>query len=151
MHKHFAGVPTKFWFSAFTIAFLLLLAACGGASPTTSTAGGSTPSAAPTATPTPTTAPTEAPTATASTSGNSVAIAGFAFSPQSLTVKVGTTVTWTNNDGVAHTVTSDDGKTFDSGQLAPGKTFSFTFTKAGTYTYHCSNHPATMKATIIVQ
>ncbi len=149
MQKHFTRVTTKAWFSVFAIAFLLLLAACGD-TPPTSANGGSTPTAAPTATPTPTAAPTEAPSPTASTGGNSVTIAGFAFSPQSLTVPVGTKVTWTNNDGVAHTVTSDDGKTFDSSSISPGSTYSFTFTKAGTYTYHCSIHP-NMKATIVVQ
>jgi plastocyanin len=57
-------------------------------------------------------------------------------------------VTWTNNDSIGHTVTADDGS-FNS-PVDPGKTFSFTFTKAGTYTYHCSIHP-TMKATIVVK
>jgi amicyanin len=78
----------------------------------------------------------------------------FAFSPASLTIKVGTTVTWKNTTAVGHTVTSDDGKSFDSGTsnpIAPQTgTFSFTFTTAGTFKYHCEIHPF-MKATIIVQ
>jgi len=77
----------------------------------------------------------------------------FAFSPATLTIKAGTTVTWKNNTSVSHTVTSDDGKSFDSGTsnpIAAGATFSFTFTKTGTYAYHCEIHPF-MKATIIVQ
>jgi plastocyanin len=72
--------------------------------------------------------------------GNAVTISNFAFSPSDLSAPVGTKVTWTNQDSVAHTVTSSDGS-FKSGQLAPGGTFSFTFTKAGVFTYHCSNHP----------
>jgi plastocyanin len=78
-----------------------------------------------------------------------VTIKGFAFDPAQQQVPVGTTVTWTNQDSANHTVTADDGS-FDSGQLAQGATFSQTFAKAGTYTYHCSNHP-NMKATIVVK
>jgi plastocyanin len=77
----------------------------------------------------------------------------FAFSPATLTIKAGTTVTWKNNTSVGHTVTSDDGKSFDSGTsnpIATGATFSFTFTTPGTFAYHCEIHPF-MKATIIVQ
>jgi len=73
----------------------------------------------------------------------------FAFSPKTLKVKVGMTVTWTNKTTVQHTVTSNDGTTFNSGFINPGATFSFTFTKAGTFPYHCNIHPF-MKATIIV-
>jgi plastocyanin len=62
---------------------------------------------------------------------------------------VGTTVTWTNNDSVTHTVTADAGA-FDSGALSPGHTYSFTFRTSGTYSYHCSIHRS-MTATIIVQ
>ena len=77
---------------------------------------------------------------------------GFGFSPASLTVPVGTTVVWTNTTSAPHTVTSNDGKTFDSGISQPmqtGQTFSFKFTKAGTYTYHCQIHTS-MVGTIIV-
>ncbi len=74
----------------------------------------------------------------------------FAFTPQTLTVAVGTTVTWKNTTQIAHTVTSDDGTSFDSGAMAGDGTFSFTFSKPGTYTYHCDIHPY-MKATVIVQ
>jgi plastocyanin len=87
-------------------------------------------------------------TAPASGSGIQVDIANFAFSPATLTVKVGTTVTWTNQDSAAHTVTSDTGL-FDSGNMPQGKTFSYTFTTAGTYAYHCTYH-AMMKATVVV-
>jgi plastocyanin len=82
-------------------------------------------------------------------SGNvDVTIAGFAFSPDALTVKVGTTVKWTNQDAAGHTVTADD-NSWGSGNLEQGASFSFTFSQAGTFTYHCSVHPS-MKATITV-
>jgi plastocyanin len=82
-------------------------------------------------------------------SGNAVTIQGMAFSPQTLTVAVNTTVTWTNNDGVTHTVTSD-GAVFASGNVAPGGTFSYQFTSAGTFPYHCSIHNS-MTGKVIVQ
>jgi plastocyanin len=73
----------------------------------------------------------------------------FAFSPATLTVKVGTKVTWTNKDQVTHTVTADQGA-FNSGLLPSGNSFSFTFTTAGTFSYHCNIHHS-MTATIVVQ
>jgi plastocyanin len=82
-------------------------------------------------------------------SGSYVSLVNLAFSPATLTVKVGTTITWTNNDSMTHTVTSDNG-VFDSGNLTPGQTFSYTFNNAGTFTYHCVIH-SYMKGTIIVQ
>ncbi|RME88605.1 MAG: hypothetical protein D6770_06610, partial [Anaerolineae bacterium] len=78
----------------------------------------------------------------------SVTIQNFAFSPSSLEIKVGTTVTWTNMDSAPHTVTADDGS-FDSGTLRNGDSFSFTFNEAGTFAYHCSIHPY-MTASITV-
>ena len=69
-----------------------------------------------------------------------VTIKNFAFSPASLTVPVGATVVWKNDDGVAHTATSTS-RGFDSGNLDNGAHFSFTFQKAGTYAYVCSYHP----------
>ena len=81
--------------------------------------------------------------------GQSVTIQDFKFSPNTLTVPVGTTVTWTNADSTQHTVTADDGS-FDSGPLDPGATFSQTFTTAGTFTYHCNIH-SNMTATVTVQ
>jgi plastocyanin len=78
-------------------------------------------------------------------------IKNFAFNPSNTTVKVGTTVTWTMQDAsTTHTVTASDG-TFDSGDLSQvGKTFPFTFTKAGTFTYKCSIHNS-MTGTIVVK
>jgi plastocyanin len=82
--------------------------------------------------------------------GNAVAITGFAFSPGALTVKVGTTVTWTNKDSDAHTVTSQgSGGLLQSKALATGETYSYTFTTAGTFSYLCTIHPF-MTATVTV-
>ena len=77
-----------------------------------------------------------------------VSIANFAFQPASLQIAAGSSVTWTNADSTAHTVTSDSGA-FDSGQLAPGATFTQMFMTPGTFTYHCQIHPF-MTATIVV-
>lgn len=71
-----------------------------------------------------------------------VAIEDFLFSPEDLTIEVGDTVTWTNLDSFSHTATSTSGPaSFDSGNLATGDTFSFTFDTAGTYEYFCEIHP----------
>ncbi len=75
-----------------------------------------------------------------------VFIQGLAFNPSSITVAANTTVTWTNKDGVSHTVTSNTGL-FDSGLIGTNGTFSFKFTAAGTYPYHCTPHPS-MTATV---
>jgi plastocyanin len=73
------------------------------------------------------------------------------FSPANAVVVLGVnnTVVWTNNDIAPHTVTADDGS-FNSGNLAPGQTYTYTFTTPGTYTYHCTYHPW-MVATITVK
>lgn len=73
--------------------------------------------------------------------GQSVDIESFAFSPELVSVVNGTTVTWTNLDAIEHTVTADDGS-FDSGSLAMGDTFSYTFDTVDTFPYHCSPHPS---------
>jgi plastocyanin len=77
-----------------------------------------------------------------------VTIAGFAFSPASLTIEAGTTVTWTNQDSVTHTATADDGS-WNTGNIAQGQSASITFDTPGTFTYHCSIHP-NMTASITV-
>lgn len=79
---------------------------------------------------------------------NEVFIQDMAFNPSTITVAAGTTIKWTNKDLVAHTVTSDTGQ-FESGSLTTGSTFSFTFTTAGTFPYHCTPHPS-MTATVVV-
>lgn len=80
---------------------------------------------------------------------NTVVIQNFAFSPNTITVKVGTTVTWINQDSTVHNVISDTGA-FGSKNLNPGESYNFTFTQAGTYPYTCTIHPS-MKGTVIVQ
>lgn len=95
-------------------------------------------------------APTQAlPTQAASGNEVQINISGFKFDPSTSTVKVGTTVTWTNMDTAGHTVTADDGS-WTSDNLANGATYSHTFDKPGTYTYHCNFHSG-MKGTIVVQ
>lgn len=78
---------------------------------------------------------------TTPTATDAVTIQNYAFSPANITVKAGTTVTWTNKDSVAHTVTETDGQIGpNSGDVTPNATYTFTFAKAGTYHYHCSIH-----------
>lgn len=99
----------------------------------------------------PTSSATSQPSATAPTTAaaNAVTIQNYAFSPSTITVKVGDSVTWTNQDSTAHTATADDGS-FDTGVLSQGASKTVTFSKAGTFPYHCSMHPY-MKGTVVVQ
>jgi plastocyanin len=76
------------------------------------------------------------------TSTDSVTIQNFAFLPGDITVKKGTTVTWTNKDSTAHSVNEMDGqKGPDSGDLNPGDKYTFTFNQSGTFKYRCNLHP----------
>lgn len=85
-----------------------------------------------------------------STQSSQVSIQNFAFNPQIVTVKIGTKITWINNDSAAHTVTSDEaGGPLDSSDFAPGESFSVTFNQPGRFNYHCSIH-SSMKGTIII-
>ena len=144
------------------VGFGLLAAACGGddATPTSTT---SAPSAAPTSTPTTppsaataTLAPTPTPT-TATIPDLAMASAGIVdFAHQTLSVQVGTKVTWTHFGAVPHTTTSgtpgdpDTGAIWDSGTLSTDETFSRTFDKVGEFPYFCRFHPSSMRATITV-
>ncbi len=100
--------------------------------------------------------PTAAATATSSSSSApakgamKVAIKGYAYAPQMLTVSPGTMVTWTNYDSDAHTVTSKTSAWTTSGTLHQGNTFSYKFTQKGTYAYYCAFHPF-MVATVVVK
>ena len=78
-----------------------------------------------------------------------VKILDGSFEPADLEIKVGTTVKWTNDGKKPHTVTADK-QDWGSNELAPGQTFTATFTKAGTFEYHCKLH-ADMKAKITVK
>lgn len=92
----------------------------------------------------PTTGGGTTPVATAS-----VSIQSMAFAPGTIYLKVNGTVTWTNNDPVQHTVT-DLGGSFNSGLINPNQTYQRSFPNAGTYTYHCTVHPAMANAMIVV-
>jgi len=78
-----------------------------------------------------------------------VNIKGMKYDPASVTIKAGDTVTWTNADQRDHSVAAADGS-FSSGNIGPGATYSFVFSKAGKFEYSCSLHPR-MKGVVIVQ
>ena len=84
--------------------------------------------------------------------GSTVNIKDFAFNPNTLMVKTGTTVTWVNLDSAPHTIASDPGSpvAFSSGSLSTGASYQFTFSQPGTFGYHCAIHPK-MTGTIVVQ
>ena len=137
------------WIGLFgaALSLMIVLAACGGAAGASTGSTGS-PATTPVVTNTPATA-TPTPTVKATPQpghAQLVLIAdnsngSFGFSPAALTILPGTTVTWKNMSSAPHTVTSDDGQTFDSGTIAPGGSFTFKFTVAGSYPYHCNIHP----------
>jgi len=83
-----------------------------------------------------------------------VVMQNFAFSPKSLRIKKGTTVTWVNQDRAKHTVTADDGK-FDSGDMPSGQTFAHKFDEVGTFPYYCLYHGdkggVDMAGTVVVE
>ncbi len=85
----------------------------------------------------------------AASTASEIEISGFAFVADTITVSVGTTVTWTNLDSAAHTVTSET-DLFDSGNLARNAAFSYSFTDRGTFSYFCAIHPY-MRAKVIVE
>ena len=116
----------------------LLLAGCGGGGGGSTTAGGSTPAPAST-------------TTSGGSGGGTVRVTmkNIAFSPQSVRVKVGQKVDWTNDDGVAHNVTATSGASFRSSDFGQGGTFSYSPTRAGTIDYVCTLHPG-MDGTIVV-
>jgi plastocyanin len=83
------------------------------------------------------------------TDASKIIVKDFMFSPTPLTVKAGSTVTWTNMDDEPHTVVSDTG-VFKSGGMDTNESFSFKFDKPGTYHFTCSIHPR-MVGTVVVQ
>jgi len=139
MKKHLGGIAVA------TLALLLLGAGCG-----------SSPSAEqprPEAkAPEPLEMTQPAPTAETvpSATATAVSIENFKFSPSSITVKKGTTITWTQMDSTPHTVTVEKGDGPDSPLLQKGETYSYKFDNVGTYAYHCKPHPY-MKGTIVVE
>ncbi|MGH9537457.1 MAG: cupredoxin domain-containing protein [Terriglobales bacterium] len=78
-----------------------------------------------------------------------IKIDNFSFTPPTLTVKVGTQITWTNGDDIPHTVVSDD-QSFKSKVLDTDEKFTFTASKSGTYSYFCSIHPK-MTGKVVVE
>jgi len=83
--------------------------------------------------------------------GNTATIVDYAFQPATITINQHETLTWTNTGASNHTVTADDGTSFDSGSLSNGDVFANLFETAGTFKYHCSIHPDRMQGTIIVK
>jgi plastocyanin len=118
------------------LAVLAVAAACGSGSGN----GGATPASA---------TPSASSGSAAPSGGSTVEIKNFMFTPMTLTVSVGTTVTWKFDDSTQHTVTAND-KSFTSSPMASGQTYTHTFNTAGTVAYHCSIHPD-MTGTIIVK
>jgi plastocyanin len=121
-------------------ALAIALAACGG---------GATPSPAPATAP-PASSAASATPSPAPAGGDAVTIAGFAFEPAALTVKVGASVTWTNKDSATHTVKWDDGSQGSGSLTAGGTPYTRTFDAAGSFAYACGIHPA-MTGTIVVE
>jgi plastocyanin len=106
---------------------LLLVAGCGGQSPSATTLSNAISSGSN--------------TTTAKSGVVTVVMKNLTFSPAKVTIKVGETVTWVNQDSsVQHDAVANNGE-FKSKLLSQGQTFSFTFAKAGTYSYYCSIHP----------
>lgn len=118
-------------------ALVLTVAACGGAA---------------TSSPAPATVPpaSEVPASVPPAGGDAVTIAGFAFDPASLTVKVGATVTWTNKDTATHTVVWDDGSQGSGSLTDGGAPYARTFDTPGTFAYKCGLH-GQMTGTIVVE
>ncbi len=160
--------------TVFAIALLILAGSSGGclspsgpaasASPVTTVPAMTSPPAMTSSLATPVAIATTGTTATTQTTSlpmtslpaspaveSGVVIQNFAFSPSSLTVSAGTTVTWTNMDSATHDTASLTGSpvAFASPPLSRGESFRFTFTEPGTYRYTCTFHPS-MRGTIVV-
>ena len=122
-------------------AVALAFAGCGGdATDTTSTPAADAPAA--------TTEPAEAPATGGDTA--QVGMKGLKFEPRDITVKAGTTVTWTNNEDIPHNVVAEEGANFESDTFGRDGTFEFKAAKAGTVRYVCTIHPG-MEGTITVE
>ena len=113
---------------------ILFLTACGSSSSSTTTPSSPSPSAGG--------------TPVSIVSGASI-LTATAFAPNPITVGLGGSVTWTNRDNTTHTATATDGG-WNSGNIAPGGTFTRTFPTAGSFPYHCTLHPG-MVGTVVVQ
>jgi manganese oxidase len=136
VEQHTGQVFMKQIYLASLLIYVVAVAGCGG--------GGSSPM---------TTTPTPTPTPGGATPVGIQAGASFlsttAYLPNPITITVGTTITWTNNDNVSHDVTSQN-NLFFSGNMAPGQTFSQKFQSTGSFPYYCTIHPM-MVGTVTVQ
>jgi plastocyanin len=115
---------------------LALSIACSGSSSSPSTPSPSSPPA------------TGGPSSSVAIPSGAESLGNRAYAPDDLTVSTGTTVTWTNNDSIAHTSTSD-GSGWNSGVVAPGGQFSQTFQTPGTFSYHCTIHPGMVGRVVV--
>lgn len=115
--------------AALAVAAALAAGGCGSSNPAHARASGAAPAAA------------------GSVSAGD-AIAQYAYSPATLRVRTGGTITFTNDDQTPHTATADNGS-FDSGSIAQGQKKTLSFTKPGTYSFHCAFH-AFMHGTVVV-
>jgi plastocyanin len=100
------------------------------------------------------TAATGGTSGTGGTGGTTVAtvdMSGMSYNPATITIKLGTSVKWNNSDYYSvHTATSDDGSTFNTGNIASGSSYTFTPAVVGTFPYHCLIHGTAMAGTLIV-
>lgn len=95
------------------------------------------------------TSPSATGNSTVSIVANSRTLTTNAYAPNPISISQGMSVTWMNNDSISHTSTANGGA-WDSGTLAPGASFTKTFSSAGTFQYHCAIHPG-MVGTVTVQ
>lgn len=123
-----AAVRRPFTTAVVAVAAAALLAGCGGGSGTTASAP----------------APASPPG-----SGSAITIKDFKFSPATLTVRPGARITVTNDDSAPHTVTADDGHSFDTGTLQQGSSKTITAPSTGRFAFHCTVHPF-MKGQLVV-
>lgn len=132
---------------------LVLLAGCGSSSskssPSSSGSSGSSSSAKTTSTQAKTPPTSKKGSSTGSGGGTKETIADFKYKPKTITVKAGQSVTWKNTDSSNHTATADKGS-FDTGNLQKGDSKSISFSKPGTFKYHCNYHPF-MHGTVVVR
>jgi plastocyanin len=128
------------------IVLTAVLTGCGGGY---SASSPSSPSPTPAPAPSPSPAPSGSTATTVTIPTNARALGAGAFVPNPSTVALGAVVTWSNTDSTTHDIVSDAG-VWDSGRVAGGDSYRFTFGTRGTYPYHCAIHPG-MTGTIVVQ
>jgi plastocyanin len=130
---------TKRWLALLLgcLALALVAAGCGGGGDDNGGGGGGS-------------GDNSAPAPSASGGGGSVTMKDIKFNPSTVNVKVGDTVTWTNDDSVGHDVTGDGFKSGSAGDIQGGGTYKHKFAKAGTFKYRCTVHPG-MEGEVVVK